>query len=281
MSAFAARTFKAERTKKSVSATHKDSQYIEIKQVPTSVRTTSELEDDGLSHDLHGVSNATQTSNLEVDERESEIAGPSLESDSEGDSSYVMYLGLGMIYHSDESSSKPRAESPEVLLETPSIILSSFKPDKANTRELQDGTLSIKLAPGEVDAISCVQRTFANCWQRLILLGECEISVQKGQITIMGSALRPSKAKYRFYAPSSHSLPVIRCLGTEINHAHIQLHQCESGLGHLSSLSPLFGKMWNDSSGPLGIEYDSLIRKKKRSTFQIVSHCRDFSEWRV
>lgn len=87
----------------------------------------------------------------------------------------------------------------------------------------------------------------------------------------MGATLQASKTKYKLYSPSSHSLPLIRCPGTESNHAEILLFQRESGLGRLSLLSPLFGKMWNDGSGPLGVDYESLARKVNQSTFQIVS----------
>jgi hypothetical protein len=96
------------------------------------------------------------------------------------------------------------------------------------------------------------------------------MSVQKGRITLLGATLQPSKSRYRVYVPLSHSLPVIRCLPTDINEAEICLHQCESGLDHLKSLSPLFGRLWNDGSGPLGHNYETLS-KIKRSSFQIVS----------
>jgi polynucleotide 5'-hydroxyl-kinase GRC3/NOL9 len=103
-----------------------------------------------------------------------------------------------------------------------------------------------------------------------VILGQYEISVQKGQITLLGSTLRASKSVHRIYAPSTHSLPVIRCLATDVDGAEIRLHQSESGLRSLKALSPLFGKLWNDGSGPLGVEYGPLLRKKSRSSFQIV-----------
>jgi polynucleotide 5'-hydroxyl-kinase GRC3/NOL9 len=87
----------------------------------------------------------------------------------------------------------------------------------------------------------------------------------------MGSILQPSKQAYRVYAPCSHSLPVIRCLATDVEAAEIRLHQCDVGLASLEVLSPLFGKLWNDKSGPLGMESERLIQNTKRSTFQIVS----------
>ena len=96
------------------------------------------------------------------------------------------------------------------------------------------------------------------------------MSVQRGRITLLGANIQPSKSRYRVYVPLSHSLPVIRCLATDINEAEICLHQFESGLDHLKPLSPLFGRLWNDGSGPLGQNYKTLS-KIKRSSFQIVS----------
>jgi len=49
--------------------------------------------------------------------------------------------------------SELRADSPEIAAETPSINLSSFKPCKDTIRELGDGILSIRLAPGEVSGL--------------------------------------------------------------------------------------------------------------------------------
>jgi polynucleotide 5'-hydroxyl-kinase GRC3/NOL9 len=86
----------------------------------------------------------------------------------------------------------------------------------------------------------------------------------------MGSILKASKTKYRVYAPSSHALPVIRCLATDVDEADICLFSFDNGLGHLKRLSLLFGKLWNDNSGALGAGLRFLMQSNKRSTFQIV-----------
>jgi polynucleotide 5'-hydroxyl-kinase GRC3/NOL9 len=83
------------------------------------------------------------------------------------------------------------------------------------------------------------------------ILIHISVSVERGQITVMGATLQ-AKDRHKFCTPSSHSLPVMRCLGTEANSAKFILHQNRSGLANLSSLSPLFGKLWNDDCGPLG-----------------------------
>jgi len=94
--------------------------------------------------------------------------------------------------------------------------------------------------------------------------------VRKGQVTLLGATLGPSSSSYRVFAPSTHSLPVLRCVSTDTNDAEIKLRQCNSGISLLRPLSSLFGKLWNDDTGALGSEFTSLLRKNKRSTFQIV-----------
>jgi polynucleotide 5'-hydroxyl-kinase GRC3/NOL9 len=87
----------------------------------------------------------------------------------------------------------------------------------------------------------------------------------------MGATLLPSKVFYRVFSSSSHALPVVRCLATDVDGADVRLRPCENGLKTLYSLSPLFGKLWNDDCGPLGPEYPHLVGQDKKSTFQIVS----------
>lgn len=110
-----------------------------------------------------------------------------------------------------------------------------------------------------------------NIIKRLVILGVYDISIRKGRATLLGATLEPSNSFYRVFAPSTHSLPVLRCLETDINDAEIILRQCESGLDLLKPLSSLYGRLWNDGTGPLGPDYSSLLAGDKTSTFQIVS----------
>ncbi len=87
----------------------------------------------------------------------------------------------------------------------------------------------------------------------------------------MGSILRPSKRLFRVFAPSSHSLPVIRCLATDTESAELCLSSFEDGLRSLESLSPLFGKLWDEGRSPLGPEYTGLVQESRGATFQVVS----------
>ncbi|KAH7369837.1 hypothetical protein BKA65DRAFT_487115 [Rhexocercosporidium sp. MPI-PUGE-AT-0058] len=147
-----------------------------------------------------------------------------------------------------------RAGSLEVWPQRPAIPLSSFKPTKRNLKDLGAGAVQVKLAPGE----------------RLVIVGQYELCVKEGQITLMGSTLQPSKNSYRVSAASSHSLPVIRCLSTDINSAEIVLRNWKNGLEDLEKLSPLFGRLWNSHSGPLGVEYEALLPRFQNSTFRVL-----------
>jgi polynucleotide 5'-hydroxyl-kinase GRC3/NOL9 len=96
------------------------------------------------------------------------------------------------------------------------------------------------------------------------------MTVLRGDITFLGAAISATDAAYPVYAPSCHALPVIRCLGTEVGHAEIVLRQHKSGLEYLDTLSPLFAKIWNDGKCIFGSRFESLLKQKKSSTYQIV-----------
>lgn len=162
--------------------------------------------------------------------------------------------GLGEDIGNHVMSSDSREQSPEVISNRPSMVLSTFRPNEDNTKVLKNRTLVLKLAPGE----------------RLVILGQCNLEVAEGQITILGSILKASKTKYQVYAAASHSLPVIRCPDGELNPAVLRLHQSDCGLRSLDSLSPLFGKLWNEDTRAFKSAHSRLSTKLGKSTFQIV-----------
>ncbi|KAA8566504.1 hypothetical protein EYC84_009063 [Monilinia fructicola] len=133
-------------------------------------------------------------------------------------------------------------------------ISSHLKPSEDNTKVLEKRTLVLNLAPGE----------------RLVLLGQCDLEVVEGQITILGSILKASALRHQIYAAASHSLPVIRCPDGEINPAVLHLHQSDRGMRSLESLSPLFGKLWNEGAQVFGSGSSYPAAKIGKSTFQIV-----------
>ncbi len=71
-------------------------------------------------------------------------------------------------------------------------------------------------------------------------------------MTLMGATLRKSPIMYRVYAPSTHSLPVVKCVGTSqivSQEAEIEFGHCDDGLHSLRKLSPLFGRIWSEEYG--------------------------------
>ncbi|KAG9237868.1 hypothetical protein BJ875DRAFT_480926 [Amylocarpus encephaloides] len=156
----------------------------------------------------------------------------------------------------DDSSASygSREGSHESSPSRPNVALSTFIPRRDNIKELEDGGLLIKLAPGE----------------RLVILGQYRITVRRGTITLQGAGMHSDSRSYNVYAASSHSLPVIRCLTTQTGHSQICLRPLDRGLNSLQALSPLFGKLWSEESGPLSSEYSSAIPHLNPRTYQIL-----------
>ena len=84
-------------------------------------------------------------------------------------------------------------------------------------------------------------------------LGEYDLWVKKGVITILGATLSAGSMfeHTTVYAPSSHSLPVIRYLESLDNEVIIQLCESPTRLRGLRILSPLFSRLWNETSTPI------------------------------
>ncbi|PCG91849.1 Hypothetical protein PENO1_091680 [Penicillium occitanis (nom. inval.)] len=81
----------------------------------------------------------------------------------------------------------------------------------------------------------------------LVLIGIYDIWVKRGVISLMGAKLHPSIKTYRVYAPSTHSLPVIKCVSGVEGFAEIELQSCSSNLQGLKDLSPHYSRIWNSS----------------------------------
>ncbi|EAW11564.1 putative RNA processing protein Grc3 [Aspergillus clavatus NRRL 1] len=79
----------------------------------------------------------------------------------------------------------------------------------------------------------------------LVLLGHYDLWVKRGVVSLMGAKLHPSARVYRVYAPSTHSLPVIKCIAGVDGEAEIEVKSCHSGIYRLRHLSPLYQRIWN------------------------------------
>ncbi|KAJ9303910.1 hypothetical protein DTO217A2_6610 [Paecilomyces variotii] len=82
----------------------------------------------------------------------------------------------------------------------------------------------------------------------LVAVGQYDIWVKRGVISLMGAKLHPSPNLYRVYAPSTHSLPVIKCVTGIEGYAEVEISSCHSGIYRLEDLSPLYKRIWNSKS---------------------------------
>ena len=73
------------------------------------------------------------------------------------------------------------------------------------------------------------------------LIGEYDILVSSGIITIYGTILRPNSGEQRVYAPSVQALPQIQA---RQDNTKIRVSSVTSSLRKLDKLSPLFRNMW-------------------------------------
>jgi polynucleotide 5'-hydroxyl-kinase GRC3/NOL9 len=79
----------------------------------------------------------------------------------------------------------------------------------------------------------------------LVLIGQYDLWVKRGVVSVMGAKLHPSSRVYRVYAPSTHSLPVIKCVAGVDGEAEVEIKSCNSGLSRLRDVSPLYQRVWN------------------------------------
>ncbi|KAJ5684244.1 uncharacterized protein N7477_000589 [Penicillium maclennaniae] len=79
----------------------------------------------------------------------------------------------------------------------------------------------------------------------LVLIGQYDLWVKRGIVSVMGAKMHPSSRVYRVYAPSTHSLPVIKCVSSVDGEAEVEIKSCSSGLARLRDLSPLYQRIWN------------------------------------
>lgn len=102
------------------------------------------------------------------------------------------------------------------------------------------------------------------------MLGQYDLWVKKGLVSLMGAKLHPSSRLFRVYAPSTHSLPVIKCVSGVDGEAEIELKSCSSGISRLRDLNPLYQKVW--SGGNTAADKISLkgALKNSRRTFSVV-----------
>ncbi|KAL8912841.1 MAG: hypothetical protein Q9171_002219 [Xanthocarpia ochracea] len=110
--------------------------------------------------------------------------------------------------------------------------LSTFRPSKDNIVGQSEEEVTIRLDDNT-----------------LTLIGQYQIWVRKGAVSVFGAALYAGATVYRIYAPSTHSLPVIRPIrdpfGPPNQPVEITLSSIQSGIRLLKHVSPIFDRIWN------------------------------------
>jgi polynucleotide 5'-hydroxyl-kinase GRC3/NOL9 len=111
----------------------------------------------------------------------------------------------------------------------------------------------------------------ADLVQNLALIGHYDLWVKRGVVSLMGAKLHPSAEVHRVYAPSTHSLPVIKCVSGIDGEAEVEIKSCSSGIARLRDLSPLYQKIWaGQNTAADNITLKGAAKDSKR-TFSVVS----------
>ncbi|KAI5288416.1 Polynucleotide 5'-hydroxyl-kinase grc3, partial [Ascosphaera aggregata] len=86
----------------------------------------------------------------------------------------------------------------------------------------------------------------------LAVIGQYDLWVKRGVMSISGAKLHPSPRLYRVYAPSSRSLPIIKSVSTSGDYAEIELRSIVNTNGPygLNKLSPLYDRIDNSHEVP-------------------------------
>lgn len=88
----------------------------------------------------------------------------------------------------------------------------------------------------------------------------------------MGAKLHPSSHLHRVYAPSTHSLPVIKSVAGIDGDAEVEIKSCSSGIARLRDLSPLYQRIWaGDNTAADTVTLKGAAKDAKRS-FSVVCH---------
>lgn len=114
----------------------------------------------------------------------------------------------------------------EPLVKPTQIVqLSTFLPDATNSIAYSDEELHFRLPHNK----------------SVVFVGEYDLQVLEGTVTIYGALLHASEKVHRVYAPSTHALPA---LVARRGDAEVVLWPPSKTMRGLSKLSPLYRKIW-------------------------------------
>ena len=83
--------------------------------------------------------------------------------------------------------------------------------------------------------------------ETLVVLGQFDLRVRRGEVTFLGATLRSSQTIHRVFISSTHSLPYIKCNSSfdrPQEDAEVEISNCNSGIQLLERIAPQFGRIW-------------------------------------
>ena len=80
-------------------------------------------------------------------------------------------------------------------------------------------------------------------------MGQYDLWVRSGAISVHGAVIHASSKLHRVYAPSTHAIPSIRPIhnpyGTGNPPVELTIISCGSRIRMLKQIGPKFGRIWN------------------------------------
>ncbi|KAI9373292.1 hypothetical protein BJX61DRAFT_390822 [Aspergillus egyptiacus] len=176
-----------------------------------------------------GVSQKTAAKKAENVARASGESRSSSEDESdEEDALEENATGVMAVAETEDGYASP-ADTPTLTMEFP---LSKMRLNKSNIVYSDEDTLCVRIREK----------------MSIVLTGQYDVWVKRGVVSIMGAKLHPSPRVYRVYAPSTHSLPVVKCVSGVDGAAEVEFKSCRSGISRLRDLSPLYQRIWNSTN---------------------------------
>ncbi|CAF9942863.1 MAG: Polynucleotide 5'-hydroxyl-kinase grc3 [Alectoria fallacina] len=136
---------------------------------------------------------------------------------------------------SGNGSDSSSVDEPEILVQptVPVQRLSTFDPSRSSVLSETETEWTVRLNPND----------------NLAVLGQYDIWVRSGAISILGAVIHASSRLHRVYAPSTHSVPSIRPIrnpfGTGNASVELTIVSCGSRIRMLRQIAPKFGRIWN------------------------------------
>lgn len=152
-------------------------------------------------------------------------------------------------------------------------LISTFSPSSENLVAENETTLTVHIGNKDVSQWLPLIYIILLCSQIIILVGQCDLWVRHGAVSIYGAVLHASSKLYRIYAPTIHALPVVRPIinpyGSNAQSTEVSLVSCGSRIQTLKNISSRFRHIWCPH-GVSKASYSDNCRDPRR-TFALVS----------